>query len=133
MNSTTIKIDGSKLRELLENKTGKTIYQIATESGYSKNVISNAIREGYASSAVQNIARLYGISPDEYKLKDPEPIKEPSQISIDDIEAIKRDELKDLIKEAILETFENFNCKEIRGAYDPINRVYTVDLKIKEA
>ena len=37
MNSTTIKIDGAKLRELLESKTGKTIYQIATESGYSKN------------------------------------------------------------------------------------------------
>ena len=103
MNSTTIKIDGAKLRQLLENKTGKTIYQIATESGYSKNVISNAVREGYASSAVQNIARLYGISPDEYKLKDPEPVKEPSQISIDDIEALKRDELKALIKEALRE------------------------------
>lgn len=105
MNSTTIKIDGAKLRELLESKTGKTIYQIATESGYSKNVISNAIKKGYASSAVQNIARLYEIYPEAYKIlefehKDKEP---KGQISIDDIESIKRDELKALIKEALRE------------------------------
>lgn len=106
MNSTTIKIDGAKLRELLETKTGKTIYQIATESGYSKNVISNAIKKGYASSAVQNIARLYDITPDDYKVieTDPEPVEElKGQISIDDIESIKRDELRAIIKEAIVE------------------------------
>ena len=131
MNKTTIKIDSEKLRSLLENTANKTIYEIALESGYSKNVISNALREGYASSAVQNIARLYGITPDMYKAKDPEPINEPSQISIDDIETLKREELKSLIKETILETLESFNCKEIRGAYDPINRVYTVDIKIR--
>jgi len=104
MNSTTIKIDGAKLRQLLETKTGKTIYQIATESGYSKNVISNAIKKGYASSAVQNIARLYDITPDLYLIKEPEPVEElKGQISIDDIESIKREELKALIKEACKE------------------------------
>lgn len=103
MNKTKIKIDGSKLRQLLESTTGKTIYQIATESGYSKNILSNAVREGYASSSVQNIARLYGIAPDAYKIKEPDPIKEPSQISIDDIESIKKDELKSIIKEACRE------------------------------
>ena len=106
MHSTTIKIDGAKLRELLESKTGKTIYQIATESGYSKNVISNAISKGYASSAVQNIARLYDITPDDYKFIEPDPVKTEElkgQISIDDIESIKRDELKAIIKEACRE------------------------------
>lgn len=106
MNSTTIKIDGAKLRQLLETKTGKTIYQIANESGYSKNVISNAIKKGYASSAVQNIARLYEIYPDDYKViePDPEPTEEiKGQISIDDIETIKRDELKELLREVMLE------------------------------
>lgn len=108
MNKTTIKIDSNKLRSLLESAASKTIYEIALESGYSKNVISNALREGYASSAVQNIARLYGITPDMYKAKDPEPIKEPAQISIDDIETLKREELKALIKEALTEVlFEN--------------------------
>lgn len=129
MNSTTIKIDGAKLRELLESKTGKTIYEIALESGYSKNVLSNAVHKGYASSAVQNIARLYGISPDEYKLEDPEPIKAPSQISIDDIEAIKRDELKALIKEAIAEVI---NSQEYITTFDPHRQLFTIHTRIKE-
>lgn len=133
MNSTTIKIDGAKLRELLESKTGKTIYQIARESGYSKNVISNSIKKGYASSAVQNIARLYDITPDDYKVVEPDPVKteEPKgQISIDDIETIKRDELKALIREAIIETLADFKCKEIRGEFDPIYRVYKIELEV---
>lgn len=100
MNKTTIKINGDKLRSLLESTTGKTIYEIATESGYSKNVISNAIRQGYASSAVQNIARLYGITPEAYAIKEPEV---RAQISIEDIESIKRGELLELIKDAVRE------------------------------
>ena len=133
MNSTTIKIDGAKLRQLLESKTGKTIYQIATESGYSKNVISNAIRQGYASSAVQNIARLYDITPDDYKVieADPEPTEElKGQISIDDIETIKRDELKSLIKEAIAEVI---NSQEYVTTFDPHRQLFTIHTRIKEA
>lgn len=134
MNSTTIKIDGSKLRSLLES-TGKTIYQIATESGYSRNVISNAIRQGYASSAVQNIARLYGISPDDYKaveiIKDPEPVIEElkGQISIDDLESIKREELKALIKEALIEVV---NAQEFKTRFDPHRQIFEIYTRVKE-
>lgn len=123
MNSTTIKIDGAKLRQLLESKTGKTIYQIATESGYSKNVIANAIKKGYASSAVQNIARLYDITPDDYKVIEPDPVKTEElkgQISIDDIESIKKDELKAILKESIREVI----AESIY--YDPVNQVYSL-------
>lgn len=135
MNSTTIKIDGAKLRELLESKTGKTIYQIARESGYSKNVISNSIKKGYASSAVQNIARLYDITPDDYKVieTDPEPVEElKGQISIDDIESIKRDELKALIKEAIAETFTSLTCKTLNVQYDERGQRYIATLFINK-
>lgn len=125
---TTIKIDSNKLRSLLESAASKTIYEIALESGYSKNVISNALREGYASSAVQNIARLYGITPDMYKAKDPEPIKEPAQISIDDIETIKRDELKVLIKEAVTEVISKY-----KFVFDyKNNAIYFTDKEISE-
>ena len=128
MNKTKIKIDGSKLRQLLESTTGKTIYQIATESGYSKNILSNAVREGYASSSVQNIARLYGIAPDAYKIKEPDPIKEPAQISIDDIETIKRDELKVLIKEAVTEVISKY-----KFVFDyKNNAIYFTDKEISE-
>jgi len=135
MNSTTIKIDGPKLRQLLESKTGKTIYQIATESGYSKNVISNAIRQGYASSAVQNIARLYDITPDDYKFIDPDPVKTEElkgQLSIDDIESIKRDELKFIIKEAIAETFMSLTCKTLNVQYDALRQRYIATLFINK-
>lgn len=132
MNSTTIKIDGAKLRELLESKTGKTIYEIALESGYSKNVLSNAVHKGYASSAVQNIARLYEIYPDDYKViePDPEPTEEiKGQISIDDIESIKKDELKALIKEAIAEVI---NSQEYITTFDPHRQLFTIHTRIKE-
>ena len=120
MNSTTIKIDGAKLRELLESKTGKTIYQIATESGYSKNVISNAIKKGYASSAVQNIARLYEIYPVDYRILEIEHKDEElkGQISIDDIETIKRDELLTLIKQAIKEEIKEFESLIYQRGFD---------------
>lgn len=127
----TIQIDGDKLRSLLESTTGKTIYEISIENGFSKNLISEACRSGYASAVVQNVTKLYGISPEAYKIVETED-KEPAQISIDDIETLKRDELKSLIKETILETLNAFSCKEIRGAYDPINRVYTVDFIIRK-
>lgn len=55
----------------------------------------------------------------------------PTQLSFDDLESMRRDELKSLIKEAIGEVLNSFSCKEIRGAYDPINRVYTVDFLIR--
>ena len=122
MHSTTIKIDGAKLRTLLEITANKSIYQIATENGYSKNVISNAIKKGYASSAVQNIARLYDIFPDDYKFIEPDPVKTEElkgQISIDDIETIKRDELKDLIKEALVEVINDCDIR-----VDSLGRVY---------
>lgn len=126
---TTIKIDGDKLRSLLESTTSKTLYEVAVESGYSRNVIVNAVRQGYASSAVQNIARLYGITPDMYKAKDPEPKKEPAQISIDDIEAIKRDELKALIKEALIEVV---NAQEFRTRFDPHRQIFEIYSRVKE-
>lgn len=128
MNSTTIKIDGAKLRQLLENRTNKTIYQIAQESGYSKNVISNAIRQGYASSAVQNIARLYEIYPEAYRLFEFETKNEEykTQISIDDIETLKREELKALIKEAFIEVVNN---SEIVTYYDTVDMTHKIGIR----
>ena len=105
--TTTIKIDGNKLRSLLESTTNKSIYEIATESGYTSNVIANSCKKGYASSAVQNIARLYGITPDAYKVNEEEPVKsivkDPEQISFDDLGGLTKDDIKDAIREALIE------------------------------
>lgn len=103
MHKTTIKINGEKFRRLIEEKSGKTVYQVATDCGFSKNVLSNAIREGFASSAVQNIARLYGIAPVDYQIiefKHEDPvILAGGQISIDDINKIEG--LEEIIKNAV--------------------------------
>jgi len=110
MSKNTIKIDGEKLRTLLENTTGKTLTEIALENGFSKNLISETCRKGKASPIVQNIAKLYGISPEAYKAKEPE-IKEATQISIDEIETapqISRELIKEAIKDAIAEITPEF-------------------------
>ena len=106
----TIKIDGKKLKSLLENTTGKDIYTLSLENGFSRNLINEACRKGYASAVVQNIAKLYGISPEAYAVKDPEPPKK-GQMSFDDIEDIKREELKQLIKEALIEVLNGATIK----------------------
>lgn len=111
----TIKIDGKKLKSLLENTTGKDIYTLSVENGFSRNLLNEACRKGYASAVVQNLVKLYGISPEAYAVKDPEPPKK-GQMSFDDIEEIKRAELKDLIKESVLELFD-----KSRFCYDEKN------------
>ena len=133
MHSTTIKIDGAKLKAILEKTTNKTIYQVALENGYSKNIISNAIKSGYASSSVQNIARIYGINPDAYAYKEPEPTAEAEkvQLSIDDLAEAKREELKALIKETIIETLSDCSAKEVYTYYDKELEQVIITLRLR--
>lgn len=117
MSKNSIKIDGEKLRSLLEGTTGKTLYQISAENGFSKNLISEACRNKKASPIVQNIAKLYGISPEAYKEKEPEPVRQisetPGQMSIDDFKALlderptyTPEDFKKAIKEGLFEAIE---------------------------
>lgn len=136
MSKNTIRINGDKLKFLLEESTGKTIREIAIENGFSKNLIAEACRVGKASPIVQNIAKLYGFKPEAYKIEDPEPVKEPAQMSIDDISLnISRDELKEIVKESIIEVLSNTPNIIVKGVdYDPNYRrfklvVYEEDLK----
>lgn len=106
----TIKIDGKKLKSLLEKTTGKDIYTLSVENGFSRNLLNEACRKGYASAVVQNLVKLYGISPEAYAVKDPEPCvkaEKKGQMSFDDIEDIKRSELKDLLREILFDIFYN--------------------------
>lgn len=136
MGKNNIKIDGDKLRSLLESVSGKSIYQVALGCGYSRNLIAEAIRKGIASPIVQNVAKLYGIEPSAYELKTP--VEDPTssdtgkQISFDDLNSISREELKDVIKEAILETLSKFKVSELRAGYDPNSRWYILQLKISK-
>ena len=82
MSKNTIKIDGAKLKNLLEYYTKKSLYDISEDEGFSRNFLPQACRSGKASPIVQAVARNYGVEPEQYKLKD----KELKQMRIEDIE-----------------------------------------------
>lgn len=106
MGKNTIKINGKKLKILIEDDLGMSIYEIATDNGYSRNLVAQAIRTGKASPVVQTLLRLYNIKPEEYEIKDPD-FPKKGQMSFDDIEEIKREELKALIQDVLFEIFYN--------------------------
>lgn len=126
MGKNNIKIDGEKLRSLLESASGKSIYQVALGCGYSRNLIAEAIRKGIASPIVQNVAKLYGIEPSAYEIKAPvvaptSPANEDkdNQLSIYDLsqEAINtavRVALSDILPDILKATFD----KMLKDAYE---------------
>lgn len=82
MSKNTIKIDGAKLKNLLEYYTKKSLYEISEDEGFSRNFLSQACRSGKASPIVQAVAKNYGVLPEQYKLKD----NELKQMRIEDID-----------------------------------------------
>lgn len=81
MSKNTIKIDGARLKGLLEYYAKKSLYEISEDEGFSRNFLSQACRSGKASPIVQSVARNYGVEPEQYKLSD-----DLKQMSIEDIE-----------------------------------------------
>lgn len=137
VNKSYIYIDGAKLKTLLESTTGKTLKEISLENGFSDSFLRMVIKTGKASPAAQAVIRRYGIEPSEYEKRERVTTLraleyEREQMSIDDLNKISRDELKELVKEAIIETFNKMVCNEIESFYDPKTRVYTVALKVKK-
>ena len=82
MSKNTIKIDGAKLKNLLEYYAKKSLYEISEDEGFSRNFLSQACRSGKASPIVQAVAKNYGVLPEQYKLKD----NDLKQMRIEDIE-----------------------------------------------
>ena len=134
INKSYIYIDGAKLKTLLESTTGKTLKEISLENGFSDSFLRMVVKTGKATPAAQAVIRRYGIEPSAYEDKpvEPETVNEGKQISFDDLNSISRDELKELVKEAIIDTLSNIVCNEIVAGYDPMSQVYTVALKVKK-
>ena len=84
MSKNTIKIDGAKVREALEISTGKTVYQISTENGFSNNFLKQACKANRASPIVQSVMRSYGLDPEDFKLKEEPELK---QMTIEDMQS----------------------------------------------
>ena len=126
MSKNTIKIDGAKLKSLLEYQAKKTLYEISEDEGFSRNFLSQACRSGKASPIVQAVARNYGVEPEQYKLKE----KELTQMSIEDIE--KERESWDALNKTVSVSRETYNkLSEITDkAADDIARAFE---ELKEA
>lgn len=109
MRKTTIKIEGEKLKSLLESITGKTLSEISRENGFSSNFLSEAVKNNAASSTVQTVTRLYGIGPEAYAVKEeteeaPADGEKSNQLTIDDLlNEEAKTALKAIIKEAVSE------------------------------
>lgn len=83
MSKNTIKIDGAKLKQLLEERSGRSLYQISEDEGFSRNFLSQACRSGKASPIVQSVANKYSVRKEEYIL----PEKELKQMTIEDLQS----------------------------------------------
>ena len=142
MSKNTIKIDGARLKALLEYYTKKSLYEISEDEGFSRNFLSQACRSGKASPIVQSVARNYGVEPEEYKLKD----NELKQMRIEDIDPsssweslnksveLSRDTYNDLAKitsKAANEIAEAFET--LKREWDKAVKAYINEIeKIKE-
>ena len=124
-----INIDGAKLKALLIEKTGKTLAEISTENNYSDRFLAIACARNVASPNVVIVAKHYGIEPAEYELKPEAKETDGGQMTLDDLEVIRRSELKDIVKEAIAELFNNYAWACIQ---DPIRQETRFYLRKKE-
>lgn len=132
MSKNTIKIDGAKLRKLLEERSGRSLYQISEDEGFSRNFLSQACRSGKASPIVQSIANKYSVRKEEYIL----PEKELKQMRIEDIDTnsvsmetlnksieVSRDTYNDLAK------MTSKAAREIEVAFETLKREWDKAVK----
>ena len=131
MSKNTIKIDGDRLKGLLEYYTKKSLYEISEDEGFSRNFLSQACRSGKASPIVQAVARNYGVEPEQYKLKD----KELKQMRIEDIDTSSAMESLNKSIEASRETYNRLSdiankaANDITKAFETLKREWEKAVK----
>ena len=142
--SKTININSVRLETALRKKfktdRSKTISRAL---GFKDNALNEALKRGTVSNKMALALDKVGIDRREYEeialsgalepsFKDNADItsvyaaSEPSQMSIDDLEVIRRSEIKEIVKDAVIDALRAFNTQEIRAAYDPIERTYNI-------
>ena len=143
--SKTININSVKLETALTKKF-KTDRKktISRALGFKDNALNEALRRGTISNKMAAALDKLGIDRRDYEeialaealepsFKDNADItpvytaSEPSQMSIDDLEVMRRSELKSLIKESIIELFNNYECFVVKS----VDKTNIVMRKIK--
>ena len=148
--SKSINIDREKLETALKKKF-KTdrLKTISRALGFKDNALGEALRRGTISPKMCEALAWSGIYYSDYELvSDPsealEPLlkdnaditpvytaSEPSQMSIDDLEVIRRSEIKEIVKAAIMETLSTFKAEYISANYDAVEQIYNIHIKIR--
>lgn len=130
MSKNTIKIDGARLKGLLEYYAKKSLYEISEDEGFSRNFLSQACRSGKASPIVQSVARNYGVEPEQYKLSD-----ELKQMRIEDIAPSPSWESLNKSVELSKDTYNDLAkmtskaAKEIEEAFETLKREWDKAVK----
>lgn len=130
----TIFIDGSKLKDLLESKTGKTVRELSLNNGYSDSFLRMSIKTGKASASVITLARLYGIEPAEYEIKPAEDDTDSKQMSFDEIPTLNQVDIeliRDAVRAELLDVLAGFSTDFITAQYEPTERVYKIFFKVR--
>lgn len=118
-----ITIDGAKLKTLLESATGKTLREISLENGFSDSFLRMVVKSNKATPTAQAVIKLYGIEPSAYEVKPAITETEATtsdnkQLTIDDILAPDvREILRQFIKEAVTDVFNDINEAKLSEAY----------------
>lgn len=148
--SKTININSVKLETALRKKfktdRSKTISRAL---GFKDNALNEALKRGTVSNKMALALDKVGIDRREYEeialvSKEDTDTSEsvgrdtaqagakneaPTQLSFDDLESMRRDELKSLIKEVIVELFDEM---DIRSIYNPIEQETVFYFRKKE-
>lgn len=130
----TIFIDGSKLKDLLESKTGKTVRELSLDNGYSDSFLRMSIKTGKASPSVITLARLYGIEPAEYEIKPAGNDTDSKQMSFDEIPTLNQADIeliRDAVRAELLDVLSGFSTEYITAQYEPTERVYKIFFKVR--
>ena len=112
MSKNTISIRGDLLKKRLEITTGKTLYELSEENGFSRNFLSEACRSGRASPIVQAVVRKYGIEPSIFT----EVKKEFKQMTIEEIGS-------DLVPKESFDNLANFVDEQTRDISREVNKL----------
>lgn len=117
MSKNTIKIRGDLLKKRLEITTGKTLYELSEENGFSRNFLSEACRSGRASPIVQSVVKKYGIDIRSVIFSDVK--KEFEQMSIEDLQTEKATRAVEESRKAFVKLGEAVNKagEEIRASF----------------
>lgn len=95
-------IDGEALKKII-TKRGLVMADVSDAIGFEKNYISRSISRGtMGKSAMAALKGLYGISPEEYKKKEPVAIPEQLELPLfNQPAAIDYDRLAETVEKAV--------------------------------